>query len=334
MHRNSLQTSLRSKIPGATFLVVAALSFLSLTVGKYPLTLSLLLHGDTQALRVFLTLRIPRTCMALFGGFGLGIAGYVFQTIFRNPLASPDIIGVSSGASAGAAFGILFLSSRAFWGGLPVTLAAFLGGLLAVMLTLALGSLSLGKGSASIVLAGIAVHSLAQTLLMVLKLLADPEKELATIEYWLMGSLGSISLYRLPASLIIGICSIAGICLLHRQILLLSLEDSESRMLGVPTGRLRLAVLFFATLLTASVISNTGLISFVGLLAPHTARLLIKNSRFPALVLSGLWGSLLLLSADILARSVAASELPVSIFTSLLGAPFLIYLVLKKGGST
>lgn len=334
MRRNSLQTSLRSKIPGATFLVVAALSFLSLMVGKYPLTLSLLLHGDPQAVRVFLTLRIPRTCMALFGGFGLGIAGYVFQTIFRNPLASPDIIGVSSGASAGAAFGILFLSSGAFWGGLPVTLSAFLGGLLAVMLTLALGSLSPGKGSASIVLAGIAVHSLAQTLLMVLKLLADPEKELATIEYWLMGSLGSISLYRLPASLIIGICSIAGICLLHRQILLLSLEDSESRMLGVPTGRLRLAVLFLATLLTASVISNTGLISFVGLLAPHTARLLIKNSRFPALVLSGLWGSLLLLSADILARSVAASELPVSIFTSLLGAPFLIYLVLKKGDNT
>lgn len=334
MRRNSLQTSLRSKIPGATFLVVAALSFLSLMVGKYPLTLSLLLHGDPQAVRVLLTLRIPRTCMALFGGFGLGIAGYVFQTIFRNPLASPDIIGVSSGASAGAAFGILFLSSGAFWGGLPVTLAAFLGGLLAVMLTLALGSLSLGKGSASIVLAGIAVHSLAQTLLMVLKLLADPEKELATIEYWLMGSLGSISLYRLPTSLIIGICSIAGICLLHRQILLLSLEDSESRMLGVPTGRLRLAVLFLATLLTASVISNTGLISFVGLLAPHTARLLIKNSRFPALVLSGLWGSLLLLSADILARSVAASELPVSIFTSLLGAPFLIYLVLKKGDNT
>lgn len=334
MRRNSLQTSLRSKIPGATFLVVAALSFLSLMVGKYPLTLSLLLHGDTQALRVFLTLRIPRTCMALFGGFGLGIAGYVFQTIFRNPLASPDIIGVSSGASAGAAFGILFLSSGAFWGGLPVTLSAFLGGLLAVMLTLALGSLSPGKGSASIVLAGIAVHSLAQTLLMVLKLLADPEKELASIEYWLMGSLGSISLYRLPASLIIGICSIAGICLLHRQILLLSLEDSESRMLGVPTGRLRLAVLFLATLLTASVISNTGLISFVGLLAPHTARLLIKNSRFSALVLSGLWGSLLLLSADILARSVAANELPVSIFTSLLGAPFLIYLVLKKGDNT
>lgn len=329
----------------AAFLMTAALSLLSLSIGKYPLTPALLLGGDPQAVRVFLTLRVPRTCMALLGGFGLGIAGNVFQTVFHNPLASPDIIGVSSGASAGAAFGILFLSPGIFsvsspglsFGGLPVTLSAFCGGLLAVMLTLALGSLSqgrfsAGKGDASIVLAGIAVHSLAQTLLMALKLLADPEKELASIEYWLMGSLGGISLYRLPTSLIIGVFSALGICLLHRQILLLSLDESESRMLGVSVGKLRLTVLLLATLLTAAVISNTGLISFIGLLAPHTARLLTRSSRFPTLLLGGLWGSLLLLAADILARSAGSGELPVSIFTSLLGAPFLIWLVIKGKG--
>ena len=319
----------------ATALMVLALTLLSLMVGKYPITPTLLLNGDKQAIRVFLTLRVPRTCMALLGGFGLGIAGNVFQTVFHNPLASPDIIGVSSGASAGAAFGILFFGFSA----LPITLSAFLGGLLAVMLTLALGSISgnrfasqralSGNSNASIVLAGIAVHSLAQTLLMALKLLADPEKELASIEYWLMGSLSGISIHRLPISFAIALTSILGICMLHRQILLLSLEESESRMLGVSVGKLRFAVLLLATLLTASVISNTGLISFIGLLAPHTARLLTGSSRFPTLLLGGLWGSLLLLAADILARSVASSELPVSIFTSLLGAPFLIYLVIK-----
>ncbi|MDE7044714.1 MAG: iron ABC transporter permease [Acetatifactor sp.] len=314
----------------AALLAASALSLLSLMTGRYPLTLGLLLKGDTQAVRVFVTLRLPRTGMALLGGFGLGIAGYVFQTVFRNPLASPDMIGVSSGASAGAAFGILFLSSGAFSGALSITASAFAGGLLAVFLTLALGSLAPQKGGASIVLAGVAVHSLAQTFLMILKLLADPEKELSSIEYWLMGSLGAVTLRRLPVSLILGLCSIVGLCLLHRQILLLSLEESESRMLGVPVERLRFAVLLLATLLTASIISNTGLISFIGLLAPHTARLLARDNRFPTFLLSGLWGSILLLAADILARSAGAGELPVSIFTSLLGAPFLIYLVVRS----
>ena len=112
----------------AALFMVSALSFLSLMTGRYPLSFGLLLSGDTQAVQVFITLRVPRTGMALLGGFGLGIAGYVFQTIFRNPLASPDMIGVSSGASAGAAFGILFLSSGAFAGGLSVTASAFTGG--------------------------------------------------------------------------------------------------------------------------------------------------------------------------------------------------------------
>lgn len=339
--------ALRQKgILAAVLLLTAALGILSLMVGKYPLTPGLVLSGDPMAVKVFTTLRIPRTCMALLGGFGLGIAGGVFQMVFHNPLASPDIIGVSSGASAGAAFGILFLPPSLFpalgtascglppaltfvlsSGALPVTLAAFTGGLLAVLLTLALGLLAPGKGSASIVLAGIAVHSLAQTLLMGLKLLADPEKELASIEYWLMGSLNGISLYRLPVTVLTGLVCTAGIFLLYRQILLLSLAESESRMLGVSVGRLRLLVLLLATLLTACVISNTGLISFIGLLAPHTARLLSGNNRPATLFLGGLWGSVLLLGADLLARSAPSGELPVSIFTSLLGAPFLIYLL-------
>jgi iron complex transport system permease protein len=117
--------------------------------------------------------------------------------------------------------------------------------------------------------------------------------------------------------------------LLHRQLILLSAEEGEARMLGVNVGSMRLLVLLLATLVVASVVSLSGLISFVGLLAPHGARLLTKNNRLGTMLLSGLVGGILLCGADILARSVAQTELPVSIFTSLLGAPFLIYLIVR-----
>ena len=298
---------------------------LSLLVGKYPLSLAEMLAGNAMHLRVFLTLRLPRSAIAALGGFGLGAAGYVFQTVFRNPLAAPDMIGVSSGASAGAAFAILFLPATA----LSVTLSAFAGGLLAVGIALGLASLAPGKGSGSIVLAGIAVHSVAQTALMALKLAADPERQLASIEYWIMGSLSAVTLRQIPFYCLICVLGLAGIFLLHRQIILLSVEEAEARMLGVPVGWLRLLILMLATFVVASVISVTGVISFIGLLAPHIARMLLRDNRPTTLLLSGLLGGLLLTAADILARSVASAELPVSIFTSLLGAPFLLYLIIK-----
>ncbi len=310
-------------IASAIFLI--ALAIISLYVGKYPLSFEKLLAGDNMQWRVFTTLRLSRTIVGVLGGFALGAAGFVYQTIFRNALASPDIIGVSSGASAGAAFGILFLS-----GSLAITLSSFAGALLAVVFALFLSSLDKSGKNATIVLAGIAVHSLAQTFLMCLKLTADPERELASIEYWIMGSLSGISGYSIAMNLILCILTIIILFLLHRHILILSTEEGEARMLGVSVLSLRLIVLLIATLNVASVISLTGLISFVGLLAPHTARLITKENRIQTMFLSGLIGGILLCGADILARSVAATELPVSIFTSLLGAPFLIYLILQE----
>lgn len=298
----------------------------SILIGKYPITPASLMAGDGMALRVFFHLRLPRTLMGLLGGFGLGLTGFVYQTVFRNPLASPDIIGVSSGACVGAAFSILFLSSAA----LPLTLCAFGGGFAAVLLTLFLSSLVPEKDHHTIVLAGIAIHALAQTFLMMLKLLADPEKELASIEYWIMGSLNGITSSKLPLTVVILLLGSAGIFVLYRQIILLSLDTEETRMLGVPVEKMRIGILILATLVAASVISVTGLISFIGLLAPHIARLLTRENTRCTLLLSGLWGSFLLLLADIFARGIAATELPVSIFTSLIGAPFLIYFLFKK----
>lgn len=324
-----LSAGKKTKINAALLLLLLA-GGLSLFTGKYPLSAAGLLSGDAMQVRVFLTLRLSRSLMAVLGGFALGAAGYVFQTIFRNPLAAPDMIGVSSGASAGAAFAILFFSGTAF----SVTLASFFGGLLAVSTALGLSALSRTKNGAGIVLAGIAVHSLAQTFLMLLKLTADPERQLASIEYWIMGSLSAITLNRLPFYCTVCILGLVGIFLLHRQILLLSVEETEARMLGVSVGGMRLLILLLATLVTASVIGLTGVISFIGLLAPHTARLLTRDNRLSTLTLSGILGGLLLTVSDMLARSVSSAELPVSVFTSLLGAPFLLYLILKgKGGA-
>lgn len=313
---------------GLTAAAVGLAFAAALLLGRYPLTLASLLVGDAMAVRTFTVLRLPRAVMALLGGLGLGVAGFVYQTVFRNPLASPDIIGVSSGASVGAAFAILFVSS----GAVSTTVCAFAGGLLAVLLALGLAASAPGRSKMNLVLAGIAVHALAQTLLMLLKLTADPEKELASIEYWIMGSLAGVTQSRVwfPAPVIL-VCT-GLVLLLHRQMLLLSVDEDEAQLLGVNVGPLRFLLLTLATLLVAAVVSVTGLISFAGLLAPHCARLLAGHNRRSVCLLSGLLGSLLLLAADTLAKSVAAVELPVSIFTSLLGVPLLLYLIVKPKG--
>ena len=313
-----MKPSMESPTKTKSFLLVGTviltvLTLCSFFVGKYPLTLSGLLSGDAMQWRVFLTLRASRAVIGAIGGFVLGVTGFVYQTVFRNPLASPDIIGASSGASVGAAFGILFLP-----GAVAVTLSAFAGAICCVLLALALSSLTAEKDGKSIILSGIAVHSLAQTALVCLKLLADPEKQLASIEYWIMGSLNGISLYSIGGNIALCLICLVGMFLLYRQIL------------GVNVTQIRLIVLLIATLAASSVISMTGLISFISLLAPHGARLLFKNNRLSTMLFSGLLGGCLLTLGDIFARSIASTELPVSIFTSLLGAPFLIYLCIRR----
>lgn len=313
------------KICVAGLILWISLAVLGLFIGKYPLSLEKLFAGDALQWRVFWMLRFSRSLVGMLGGFALGVSGFVYQTIFRNPLASPDIIGVSSGASAGAAAGILFFS-----GAVAVTISSFVGALCAVVLALTLAFLDKSGKNSTIVLAGIAVHSLAQTILMCLKLTADPERELASIEYWIMGSLNGISGYGIGFNLILCMVCVGVLFLLHRQLLLLSAEEGEARMLGVNVGVMRLVVLLIATLAVSCIVSLTGLVSFIGLLAPHISRLLTKNNRMETMLLSGFLGGILLCGADILARSVAETELPVSIFTSLLGAPFLIFLIVQR----
>lgn len=324
MKHSTISATANKKIYAFGVMVLITLFLISLFVGKYPLSIKELAAGNELQWKVFVTLRLSRTIVGCLGGFALGTAGFVYQMIFRNPLAAPDIIGVSSGASAGAAAGILFFSGAA-----AVTLSAFSGALIAVVLALSFAAIDRSGKKSTVILAGIAVHSLAQTVLMFLKLAADPERELASIEYWIMGSLNGISSHSMGGNLLLCIICMVVLFLLHRQTILLATDEDEARMLGADVNKLRLILLIVSTLTVSCIISMTGLISFVGLLAPHCARKLTGSNSPGTMFLGGIAGGCLLIGADILARSVAATELPVSIFTSLIGAPFLIILIMK-----
>ena len=307
-------------------LLLIAVSIWSVFTGQYPLTIKGLLDGDKMMLMVFFRLRLPRVIMGIIGGFGLSIAGYVYQLVFKNPLASPDIAGVSSGASAGAAFAIVAVSASAPF----ISICAFAGGLIALSITLLTAYAVPGKNRYTIILTGIAIHSVAQTILMFLKLAADPEKQLASIEYWIMGSLNGISIDSIAIPFFITFIGFFIILLLYRQILILSINEDEAASLGVNVTIFRFIILITATLIVSSIICVTGLISFIGLIAPHIARLLTeRNDRF-TYISSGFAGTIIMTLSDIFARSLSSSELPVSIFTSVIGAPLLIILLIKS----
>lgn len=305
-------------------LLLCTLFLISLFIGKYPLSIEQLKAKDPLQWSVFWNLRFSRVFVGCIGGIAIGMTGFIYQMVFRNPLASPDILGVSSGASAGAAVGIIFFS-----GLYSIIICSFVGAVTAVLLALLFASIDHSGNKTTVVLAGIAVHALAQMILMLLKRMADPEKELASIEYWIMGGLNGIHTQIILINIPICIVCLILLFFLHRQSLLLSMDETEAKMLGVKVANVRLILLFLATLSVASIVSMTGIISFVGLLAPHCARRITHNNQIETMVLSGLLGGIVLLIADMLARSVAQTELPVSIFTSMLGVPFLIILIIK-----
>ena len=313
----------------------ALLAVGSVCVGAYPLgpgQIAALLAGglrETMEARVFFTLRLPRTAMAVLAGVSLGAAGGVYQTVFRNPLASPDLPGVAGGASFGAAAAIV-------WGtgsGWQIMGGAFLCGLLSLAAVLGLVKASRADRTATYVLSGILVSALAEAAVMLLKTLADPERELAAIEYWTMGSLSGITLAKLQAAAPAILTGFVLVLAFRRQAALLSLGDESARASGLEPGRWRAALLGLTTLMVAAVVSAAGGIAFVGLIAPHLAFGLLGRRGGAFLPLCGLVGADLMLAADLLARSAGGgAELPLSIFTVLFAAPVLAALILRRGG--
>lgn len=313
---------------------VITAAVVSVCIGKYSITTAdiraILVGGqvDEMTRKVFITLRLPRTVMAVIAGIGLGMAGSVYQIIFKNPLASPDIIGIAGGANLGAAIAIVSVSTS---GMIAIAAGAFWGGLIAVVCVMLLVRATRATSTSTYVLAGIVINAISKAVIMALKYFADPENELAAMEYWEMGTFGNTTLSKLLSILPMFLIGLAGILLLRRQIELMSLSDNECRALGVRLRPVRAAVLALSTLMVGSIISVTGLISFAGLIAPHTARLMLHRNNSTTIIMSGLVGSFVVLAADILARILYSAELPISILTTVIGVPILVYFLCTRG---
>ena len=333
-----MNSKIKNRLTPILFAVITAAvitaAVVSVCVGKYIITtadIQAILKGEqVQAMtrKVFTTLRLPRTVMALIAGVGLGIAGSVYQIIFKNPLASPDIIGIAGGANLGAAVAIVSVSTS---GMIAIAAGAFWGGLIAVVCVMLLVKATRSRSTSTYVLAGIVINAISKAVIMALKYFADPENELAAMEYWEMGTFGNTTLSKLLSILPMFLIGLAGILLLRRQIELMSLSDNECRALGVRLRPVRAAVLALSTLMVGSIISVTGLISFAGLIAPHTARLMLRRNDSTTIIMSGLVGAFVVLTADILARVLYSAELPISILTTVIGVPILIYFLCARG---
>ena len=282
---------------------------------------------DAMLESVIINIRLPRILTALIVGVGLSLAGLAFQSIFANPLATPDILGVASSASLGAIIGILF--------SLPVLetqILAMVTGLLGVVLVIKISQKDGQMPTIMLILSGLVISSLANALGSLLKYTADPTDKLPAITYWLMGSFARSSFQNL---LLAGPVLIFGIIIIWTKgfsLNILSLSSDEAESLGLDVKKTRLRLIIASTMITASSISLCGQIGFIGLIIPHMARMLIgANTRY-LIPLSLSLGAGLMVIIEALSRSVSVIELPISIITAIIGAPIIIRLIRSTGG--
>ena len=276
---------------------------------------------------VVMNVRLPRIILAMLIGAGLSIAGASFQGMFANPLVSPDILGVAAGAGFGASIGILLFGNNIY-----TQISALIMGMLAIGFTFLIGGFKREMPVFMLVLAGVVTSALFEALISLVKFMADPEEKLPSITYWLMGSLGTASYRDL---MIAGPLILIGIVILYSlrwRLNILSLSEEEAKSLGISVTKLKWLVIIGATLITASAVATAGIIGWVGLIIPHIARMLVGSNNQYVLPASISIGAMYLLLIDNLARSLTAAEIPLSILTAIIGAPFFAYLLRKTGG--
>jgi iron complex transport system permease protein len=323
-------------------LVVALCAALALAVasGPFPLTAPDVIHalrrlaglddgapdaGEIVLLRV----RLPRVAAAALVGVALAGAGTAYQTLFRNPLVSPDILGVSTGAGLGAVLGILLALPVA-----GIQALAFIAGLVTVGLVyLIAAALRRHERTLVLVLSGVVIGALAGACISLVKILADPYDQLPAITFWLLGSLAGVKIADLALVAPLVLVGLVPLVLLRWRIGVLALGDDEARSLGVDVPRLRAVVILAATLMTASVVAVSGVIGWVGLMIPHIARMMVGPSFGRLLPAAMLLGASFMLLVDLLARSLARVETPLGILTAVLGAPFFLWLLARDRGS-
>lgn len=273
-----------------------------------------------------LNIRLPRIVLACLVGCCLSSAGAAYQGVFQNPMASPDVLGASSGASFGAALAIL-----AGLGNQGTTLSAFFWSLATVVLVYLVGQRAPGDRVLNLVLAGMVISSLFTAATSYLKLVADPTNQLPQITYWLMGSLSGTRMGTVRFAAVCMAVGLVPLLLLRWRMNLLTLSPDEARAMGVHTDRLRLAVILSSTVLTAAAVSVSGMIGWVGLVIPHLSRRIVGSDCRRLMPMACLFGAAFLLLVDNMARCLTATEIPIGILTAFVGAPFFIYLMVRGG---
>lgn len=312
---------------------------LSFSLGRYPVPLEELLGilgarlglpisqfwTDAMEAAVW-NIRLPRVLLSVLVGGCLAAAGAAYQGVFQNPMASPDILGASAGAGFGAALAILLgLSS------FLITFSAFAASLLTVALVFTVSRHAKGDRVLGLVLAGIMVSSLFQAGTSFIKLVADPGNKLPQITYWLMGSLSGASWGDFRFVVLPVLLGLTPLLLLRWRLNVITMGDDEARALGVNAHRVRLGIVVCATLVTASAVSVSGMIGWVGLVIPHMMRRLVGSDYRYLMPASILGGGLFLLLVDNVSRNASASGIPIGILTAFIGAPFFLWLITGKG---
>lgn len=318
--------------------VLVLVCLCSLTMGRYAISLSdifsvfytkifavdLAIPANVET--VLFKVRIPRIIAAVLVGASLSVSGASYQGLFRNPMVSPDILGASAGAGFGAALGILLS-----FGTVGIQLYSFLFGLGAVALAVVVSS-AITRGNnvtLVLVLTGMVVSTLFSSFVSLIKYVADPYSKLPAITFWLMGSLSTASMKDVKMMLFPFLLGVVPLMLLRWKLNVLSFGEEEAKTMGVETAKLRLVVIICSTLLTAGSVSVCGIIGWIGLVIPHFARMLAGPNYKILLPVSLLFGSIFLIIVDTVARSAFPLEIPLGILTSLVGAPFFIYLLFK-----
>ena len=317
-------------LPLATALICLCIGRMNLSVGDVADTLiRVFLRGDrsSQNYSIVVNLRLPRILMAVIVVAGLTCAGDTFQSLFSNPLATPDILGVTSGTCVGAILAILLSK-----GILETQIIALIFGLVSVWVTIRLAGNKDGQSIVFLVLSGVIISSLFNAIGSLLKYTADPSDKLPEITYWLMGSFTSASYQKIMIGSPLIFAGIIMIYLLRWKLNILSLSEDEARASGIDLKKTRLAFILAATV-TASSVSMCGQVGWIGLLIPHCARMLTgSNNRFVIPVSISLGASFMIV-IDTLSRSISVIELPLFVLTAIIGAPVFISLLKKNRGT-
>lgn len=280
---------------------------------------------NLQVYSVVVNLRLPRILMAIIVGAGLTCAGDTFQSLFSNPLATPDILGVTSGTCVGAILAIILSCSI-----LETQLIALVFGLVSVFFTLKIAGKNNSGSMVYLVLAGVIASSLFNAIGSLLKYTADPQDKLPEITYWLMGSFTSATYKKLIVGSPLILIGIAIIFLLRWRLNILSLSEDEAKSSGIDIKKTRMLFILASTVITASCVSMCGQVGWIGLLIPHCARMLVGSNNRYVIPISISLGACFMILIDTLSRTISVIELTLSILTAIIGAPVFISLLSKN----